>query len=84
MYSFLTTQSKFSTTLNNTVLLTFEASKQCNVFCPNCYIPEEKRLKDKNLFDIEWLDKLKNSQNLSNFHLWFYETLVNNDSKQIA
>ncbi len=66
MYSFLTTQSKFSTTLNNTVLLTFEASKQCNVFCPNCYIPEEKRLKDKNLFDIEWLDKLKNSQNLKN------------------
>lgn len=62
MSSFIENISNFMTIENSRVLLTFEVSKKCNVFCPNCYIPEESRLRDKNLFDLNLIDKIAESE----------------------
>lgn len=64
MNSFIENVSNFMTIETSRVLLTFEVSKKCNVFCPNCYIPEASRLKDKNLFELNLIDKIAESEML--------------------
>jgi radical SAM protein with 4Fe4S-binding SPASM domain len=40
------------------IILTIELSKACNVYCENCYLAYEHRLRDRRLFKKEWITKL--------------------------
>lgn len=41
--------------------LTIEVCMACNVYCENCFLPYENRLRDRRLFKKEWVTKLSES-----------------------
>jgi radical SAM protein with 4Fe4S-binding SPASM domain len=41
--------------------LTIEVSKACNVYCENCFLAYENRLRDRRRFKKEWVTKLAES-----------------------
>jgi radical SAM protein with 4Fe4S-binding SPASM domain len=42
--------------------LTIEVCKACNVYCENCFLSYENRLRDRRLFKKEWVTKLSESR----------------------
>ncbi|MCV9964153.1 4Fe-4S cluster-binding domain-containing protein [Pararhizobium sp. BT-229] len=44
------------------VTLTIEVCKACNVYCENCFLAYENRLRDRRLFKKEWVTKLAESR----------------------
>lgn len=42
--------------------LTIEVCKACNVYCENCFLAYENRLRDRRLFKKEWVTKLAESR----------------------